>query len=181
MLDNPSNPTPSQVLTAPHTSGSSGAGRLVTTLAAIIAVAGLAFAAGRLTAPMTTATGAGGAGPGAGASGAAGFDQAGDFAPGGAGPGAVAGGGAAALSGTVESVSGSSLTLKTPSGASVTVELSSSTTYHRQTAATGSDVSAGKEVLIQLSTGATSLSAAQPAASGAQPTDRASNVTIAGQ
>ncbi|MGO9179243.1 MAG: hypothetical protein ACLQBX_11345 [Candidatus Limnocylindrales bacterium] len=184
MLDNPSTPTPFQVPTAPRTSGSSGAGRLPTTLAAIIAIAGLGFAAGRLTAPVTTGSGAGGAGPGAGASGVTGFDPTGGFAPsgpGGAGQGAVAGGGAAALSGSVESVSGSSLTLKTPSGASVTVELNSSTTYHRQTAATASDVSAGKEVLIQLSTGATSSSAAQPAASGTQPTVRAGDVTIVGQ
>jgi hypothetical protein len=183
MLDNPSAPTRSQVPTAPRTSGNSGAGRLLTTLAAIIAVAGLAFAAGRLTAPVTTATGAGGAGPGAGAGGAARVGPTGSFAPGGpggAGPGAVAGGGAAALRGTVESVSGSSLTLKTSSGASVTVELNGSTTYHRQTAATASDVSAGKEVLIQLSTGAATSSAA-PAASGAQPTVSAGDVTIVGQ
>jgi len=170
MLDNPNAPAPSQIPTAPRTSGSSGAGRLLTTLAAIIAVGGLAFAAGRLTAPGTTATGAGGAGPGAVVGGAAGFGPSGSFAPG-------APSGSATLSGTVESVAGSMLTLQASSGATVTVELSGSTTYHGQTAATASDVSAGKEVLVQLSTGAASSSTA-PASSGTQPAFTAGDVTI---
>ena len=104
------------------------------------------------------------------------------------------------LAGTVESVSGSSLTLKTSSGSTVTVQLGDSTTYHGQTAATASDVTAGKEVLVQVTTGAASSSGAGSAAaaapsasgtasssaapagvSGTQPTFTAGDVTIVGQ
>ena len=100
----------------------------------LVFVGGLAFAAGRLTAPAAATTGRfpGGLSGPAGAS----------FAPG-TTRGLLDGGMAGAdlsLQGTVESRTGTTLTLKTASGSTVTVDLSSSTTYHQQAASSASAV-----------------------------------------
>jgi hypothetical protein len=115
-------------------------------LAAVVAVAGIAFAAGRLTAPQRTFGlggnfGANGGGTAPGSSPGTGFR--GGF------------GGTLALEGTITSVSADQLTLKLDSGQTVTVPLNAGTAYHRQTAAGAADVASGTKVLVQLQSSAT--------------------------
>jgi hypothetical protein len=111
----------------------------------LIAVGGVAFAVGRVTAPAQAATtrgnfGAGGFGGAAGAgagTGAAGLGR-GGF------------GGGVLVAGTVDSVSGTTMTLKETNGSTVTVNLASTTTYHAQAAATAADVTTGKQVQVEV-------------------------------
>jgi hypothetical protein len=149
----------------------SGAGMLVNVLlglALVVAVGGVAFAAGRATAPASanaagrTGLGQGGQGfNGPAASGAPGRGQ--GF--GGAG-GAGGLGGAVSVQGTVEAIDGSSMTIKLPSGTTVTIGLNGDTTYHTQAAATASDVTSGSTVIVQLQ-GRGFPGGGQPTASGA--------------
>ena len=53
----------------------------------------------------------------------------------------------------LESISGTTMTLKEASGTTVTVTLPSTTTYHAQAAATAADVTAGKQVQVQVALG----------------------------
>jgi hypothetical protein len=152
----------------------SGAGMLVNVLlgaALVVAVGGVAFAAGRATAPAAasaagrTGFGQGGAGAGPGASGAP--------ARGGGFGGAGGAGGAVSIQGTVEAIDGSSMTIKLPSGTTVTIGLNGATTYHSQAPATASDVTSGSTVIVQLAGrggpggGPAASGAPAPAASGA--------------
>lgn len=115
-------------------------------VAAVIAVAGIAFAGGRLTAPAATRTGFnGGNFPGGGA-----FAS---LAPGqtpGQGFRGGFGGGAIALQGTITEVTADHITLKLASGQTIQIPISSDTAYHRETAASATDVQTGTQVLIQL-------------------------------
>lgn len=185
-------PTPAPVRSQ-ASGGSSRGTTLLFALAGLIAVGGVAFAVGRLTAPTATAA------TGRFGTGAAGFrSQFGanaSFAPGEArgflGGGLAGAGGAAdvSLRGTVQSINGNTLTLKTASGSTVTVDLSGSTTYHKQAAASSTDVTAGSQVLVQVQfdragSGAAPLASGAPAggaaplASGAPRTFTASDVTV---
>ncbi len=114
-------------------------------LAAVVFIGGLAFAAGRFTAPAaasTTGTTGFGGFPGAGASGApGGFGGAGGFR---------GLGGAADLRGTVTAVTPTGLTV-TVGQATIEVTTDSSTTYHTQVAGSASDVTVGSTVLVQAS------------------------------
>jgi hypothetical protein len=156
---------------------SSSGGRwlnLVLVVAAAVAIGGVAFAVGRGTA-ATTATTAngpvfGGAFPGGsfvpGASGAPGF-----------GRGGFGGGlGGMTIQGTVESVDGDTLTIKTANGQTITVSTGDSTAYHTQTDATAADVTAGRTVQVQLDGGLTG----RPNASAAPdaPIGTAGSVTV---
>ena len=166
---------------------SSGGGRwlnVVLGVAFAVAIAGVAFAVGRTTAPASAATGAsrggfvGGQFPG------------GSFAPrasgqpgsGRGGFGGAFGGGAGAgltVSGTVVSVSGDTMTLKTASGATIEVATGPSTTYDTQAPASASDVAAGKTVEVQLDiTGGGGFG--RPNASGAPagPAGTANSITV---
>jgi hypothetical protein len=115
-------------------------------VAALVAVAGVAFAVGRVTTPASTAAAnrgtngqAGGqfGGPRAsGATGGAGFGR--GF------------GGAASIQGTVTATSPTSLTISLPNGQSVTFAIDGSTTYNRQTTGSSTDVTTGKQVIVQL-------------------------------
>jgi hypothetical protein len=151
----------------------SGAGMLVNVLlgaALVVAVGGVAFAAGRATAPAAasaagrTGFGQGGAGAGPGASGAPAR---------GGGFGGAGGAGAVSIQGTVEAIDGSSMTIKLPSGTTVTIGLNGATTYHSQAPATASDVTSGSTVIVQLTGrggpggGPAASGAPAPAASGA--------------
>jgi hypothetical protein len=111
-------------------------------IAGAIVFGGAGFAIGRLTAPARTFQGfrAGGGLPGGGFGGGAGDGQGG----GGFGGGFRGGG----LEGTVQSLSGDTLTLKTANGSIVTVNLSGSTTYSREVTGQQSDISAGTTVRI---------------------------------
>jgi hypothetical protein len=116
-------------------------------LGLVVAVGGIAFAAGRLTAPAS-ASAATGNGANGGFAGRFGNNPNASFPVGGgfAGRGA----GAIALEGTVTAVDASGITVQLTSGQSITVGTTSSTTY--QTAATGTstDASVGSSVLVQL-------------------------------
>jgi hypothetical protein len=125
----------------------------------LIAVGGVTFAVGRVTAPAATST--------------RGDIANGGFAIGGTGAGGTGTGGAGfggvLLTGTVSSVSGNTMTLTEASGTTVTVTLPSTTTYHAQAAATVADVTAGKQVQVQITGGfgGPSQPSASPAASPA--------------
>ncbi len=123
-------------------------------VAVVVAVGGVAFAAGRATAPASTTSGRFGNGTG-------GFAGGGNFGPnasgapgrGGFGGAFGAGGGGVTLQGTVTAVASDSITLQLTNGQTITIPTDSSTTYHSQTAATAADVAAGKTVQVQLSGG----------------------------
>jgi hypothetical protein len=111
----------------------------------LIAVGGVTFAVGRMTAPAAAATtrgnfGAGGFGGAAGAGAGAG----------GAGLGRGGFGGGVLVTGTVDSVSGTTMTLKEANGSTVMVNLAGTTTYHAQAAATAADVTTGKQVQVEV-------------------------------
>lgn len=143
---------------------------VVLVLAAIVAVGGVAFAVGRSTAPVAAA-GLRGDGNFAGGN----FPR-GSFAPGQSGaPGGGSGGGFN-LSGTVQSVTGDTLTITTANGQTLEFTLGSDTTYDTKTTATASDVKAGSKVEVQLDFGAGGQPTASTAASG--PIGTARSVTV---
>jgi hypothetical protein len=140
-------------------------------IAALVAVGGIGFALGHLTAPSAAAA--------ANPSGRGGFTRGGAFpslAPGqtfnigqfggGAGRGglgAVTGG----VTGTVQSVTATSITIQESNGTSVTIDLSGNTTYHAAAAASSSDVKVGTSVTVQIDTSALASESPNPSASGA--------------
>ncbi|MEA2519611.1 MAG: hypothetical protein QOF49_1691 [Chloroflexota bacterium] len=124
--------------------GSGGLINLVLGAAVVVAIGGVAFGVGRATAPAAAA-GAGRAGFGA-----AGGGPTASGAPGGFGG---AGGGAASIQGTVTAVAADSITLQLPSGQSITIPTTASTTYHERTAATAADVTSGATVIVQVEGG----------------------------
>ena len=110
----------------------------------LIAVGGVTFAVGRMTAPAVAATTRGGFGNGgAGGTGAGAGAGVGGFGRGGFGGGVL-------VTGTVDSVSGTTMTLKEANGSTVTVNLAGTTTYHAQAAATAADVTTGKQVQVEV-------------------------------
>lgn len=126
---------------------------LMLVIGLFVAVGGLAFAIGRITAPAAAASS--GVVTGAGFPGA-GFGGAG-FAAGGNGTngtnGAAGGFGAAGeliLKGTVAAISPESLTLKLANGTTLVLPLDATTTYHRQDAASPSDVRPGSSVALEV-------------------------------
>jgi hypothetical protein len=164
-------------------------------LALVVAVGGVAFAAGRGTAPPATATGRGvpgggtalGNGSGSGGTGAGASPGAGRF-PGG-GPGGTLGGGllgaggGLSVEGTVVSVTADGLTLRLESGATIEIGRNGQTTYHRQDDGTADDVVAGGTVIVRLSSdfgGRVGGPAASPAPSGssAGPIGTAGDITV---
>ncbi len=150
---------------------------LALALAIAIAIAGIGFAAGRMTAPVSALGAAGSrgfggfggtqlpAGQGNGA-------QGGDGTQGGAGfrggfPGddggfrGILGAGGLSVQGTVQSISGNTLTLQLANGQTIQLSLNGTTTYHSETTASSSDVTTGGTVVVrlQLSRGSTSPTA----------------------
>jgi hypothetical protein len=136
----------------------------------IVALAGIGFAVGRLTAPAATAFGQGRGGqftgngqfngqlPGAGQNG-------GDGTAGGRG---FLGGGGLALTGKVTELTADHVTLQLASGQTVTVTVDGSTTYHQQTSATTADVQSGDTVIVQVQRGAAPGASASPGTGGRQ-------------
>jgi hypothetical protein len=122
-------------------------------VAVVVAVGGVAFAAGRATAPASTGTGRFGAnGQGLAGNGAFGPNASG--APGRSGfGGAFAGGGGLSIQGTVTAVAADSITIQLSSGQTLTIPTDAQTTYHTQAAASASDVTSGSTVIVQLSGG----------------------------
>ena len=149
---------------------SNRSGTVLLAVAGLVAIAGVAFAAGRLTAPPAAAANNGVTRTG-------GFPF-GSFAPGGGfrgggGSGNFPGGGANLarsidVRGQVTAVTPTSITIQTDAGTQVTLPIDSSTTYHTATPATSSSVSVGSTVDVQ--PGAASFtpgSSPNPEASGA--------------
>jgi hypothetical protein len=145
--------------------GHAGAGTLILAVGLFVAVGGVAFAVGRVTAPATSAA-VGGRTFGNGANGGQVFtgDIAlpnGSFAPGASFvPGAdgfrAFGGALGGLSGTVTALTADTLTLQVggASGRTIEIPLSSSTTYHTERPATAADVTVGAEVTVRTERGA---------------------------
>jgi hypothetical protein len=119
--------------------------------AAVLAIAAVAFAVGRNTAPVAAASA---------------FER-GGFAPGGAivrpngsfDPGAAPGrgfafGGGLSIDGTVTAIDSDSVTLRLEDGREMTFALDGSTTYHEATDASGSDVAVGDDVAVKVTPGA---------------------------
>jgi len=143
--------------------------------AGAVAVAGIAFAAGRLTAPAaaaSTATGRfGGLGNGQGFAGRS-------FAPG-AGNGLRGAFGGVGLKGTVTGVTGNTITVKLANGTEIKVQTDTSTTYHQQASGSASDVTSGKSVIVQLQGGGGGFGGG--GGTTTTPTLRASDITVTGQ
>ena len=145
--------------------------RVLLAVGLLVAVGGVTFAVGRATAPAAASTrggfGNGGftnGGTGTGGAGAAGLGR-GGF------------GGGVLVTGTVDSMSGTTMTLKEANGSTVTVNLASATTYHAQAAAIAADVTTGKKVQVQVAIagafgapGASPEAGASPAAGGGTTT-----------
>jgi hypothetical protein len=115
-------------------------------LAIAVAIGGIGFAAGRLTAPASALDAirdgrqfVTGNGPNS---------NGGTFV--GPGDGARAFLGGATIEGTVESIAGDTLTLKLANGSTIQVSLGDATTYHSQAAASSSDVTAGSSVIVRI-------------------------------
>lgn len=116
-------------------------------LAGLIAIGGVAFAVGRMTAPAAAFPGAGGNVN----NGAGGFQppggQNGQGFPGG---GFGGGGGGPSVEGTITTVDGDSLTIQTADGSTVTVNLSGDTSYAQEESASADDLDAGDDVRVQV-------------------------------
>ena len=149
-------------------------------IAAFVAVAGIGFAVGHVTAGGGTAAATGVNG---GRGGLGGFTRGGGFpslAPGqtfdtsqfGGGRGGLGGFGgltgvAGGVTGTVQSITPTSITIQEASGTSVTIDISGNTTYHNAAAASPSDVQVGGTVTVQIDTSALASESPNPSASGA--------------
>jgi len=118
-------------------------------LAAVLAIGGVAFAAGRMTAPA-----------GAGPSFARGLapdgtvvTPDGSFDPNGPRPGGLALDGGIAIDGTVTAVDADTITLKLADGEEMTFKLDDTTAYHEATDAAPSDVAVGDDVSVKVTGG----------------------------
>jgi hypothetical protein len=144
-------------------------------VAAFVAVGGIGFAVGHVTAGSGSATPTSALG---GRGGQAGFGRnIPSLAPGQTlnpaqfGGGRTGGGGlagvASGVTGTVQAVTPTSITIQEASGTSVTIDLSGTTTYHGETSASSGDVKVGTSVTVQIDTSALASAAPNPSASGA--------------
>ena len=177
MTLDPSTTEPPVPLTPAAASRSRSSGRflnIVLGVAVAVAIGGVAFAVGRTTAPVSAATGI------TRGNGGAAFPR-GSFVPGAnGGPTFVRGGfGAPTISGTVESVDGDTITIKTASGQTVKVTTGASTTYHTQAPADATDVKPGSKVDVQVQFDGAG-GAGRPSASDAPtgPIGTAGSVTV---
>ena len=137
---------------------------IVLVIAGAFAIAGIAFAIGRGTAPSALdqlrADGLGGnrgqffVGPGG--QGAPGQGFPGQRDQGGQGGGRlplIGTGGGLAIEGTVESIDGDSMTIKTTDGRSIEVSLDGETSYHTASDASASAVTNGSKVVVRVQPG----------------------------
>ena len=135
-------PTPVTPVVKPKAKGSGRLTNAVLAIAVLVAVAGLAFAGGRATAPASAATG---------------FQPPNGFPAGGPtgsfDPSTLGGGfgrdRTVTLTGTVKSLDGSTLVITAADGTETTIDVSG-TTYHAQAAATAADVTAGDTVHVSV-------------------------------
>ena len=132
-------------------------------VAALVAVGGIGFAVGHVTAPSAAAAG-NGTGTRAFARASLAPGQTFNATRGGAGG---FGGVAAGVSGTVQSIDGSTITILEANGTTATIDLSGSTTYHSEISANASQVAVGSGVTVQIDTAALASQSPAPGASGA--------------
>ena len=123
---------------------------IVLALAALVAVGGLSFAGGRLTAPAAAVTGL----PGTGQRGGQGNGQQGNGQGNGFGNVGRALGAGVAIKGTIAAVAADHITLRLDSGQTLDIPVDTGTTYHRQSSATSADVTTGAPVLVQMGSNA---------------------------
>jgi hypothetical protein len=139
-------------------------------VAALVAIGGIGFAAGRFTAPAAASTGNGNGNLGFGRDGAGRniptLAPGETFNPGQFGGGFARGGATSSVTGTVQSIDSSSITLKLANGSTVTIDLSGNTTYHSETGASAGDVQTGSTVTIEIDTSALASETPNPSASG---------------
>lgn len=126
-------------------------------LAAAVAVGGLAFSIGRISAPAQPGSAARGTGASPGTAGTAGTSS-------------------MTLTGTIESIDGSATTIRTADGSTITVFIDGAT-FHGQAAASASDLASGADVQILLQ-GAGATSSITPAASPGHVILTAADVTL---
>jgi preprotein translocase subunit YajC len=135
-----------------RSNGRAGAGTILLAVGLIVAVGGVAFAVGRVTAPAAAAAGTTRVGGGAygGILGPNG-QPTGSFVPGADGFRAF-GGALGGLTGTVAAITADTLTIQVggASGRTIEVPLSSSTAFHAETPATAGDVTVGAEVTVRV-------------------------------
>jgi hypothetical protein len=120
-------------------------GNILLGVAGLVAIGGIAFAAGRITAPAATASGV--------------FPGGGNFPSGSFDPGAFPGGpqngglgarlGGTTVQGEVTAISDTSITVRLENGSTVDIPLDDSTTYKTATDAAATDVAVGSNVLVQ--------------------------------
>ena len=110
----------------------------VLAIAAMIAIGGIAFAGGRLTAPASASNNLPGFPNG--------FPS-GSFVPGGGITNRGLGG--TTLRGEVTAVSSDSITINLDNGSSITVPLNAQTKYHQSTAGSAADVTVGTQVAVE--------------------------------
>jgi hypothetical protein len=187
----PAMPVPPPVVSAPLKNGSSKRRRdpltLVMFAAAFVAVGGVGFATGRVTAPAAAVTTGSRFGNG-------GNFPTGSFAPGGNGGGLAGGrggfGGGVSVRGTVTEVAADHITIKLANGTTLSIPIDSTTTYHSQAAATAGDVKSGVTVQVEVgaANGAGGGRVTDPNASAApggngfgRSLGTASDITIVGQ
>ncbi len=150
-------------------------GTVLLAVAGLVAIAGIAFAAGRLTAPPAAAAGNTGTTNGGGRFGGI---PGGSFAPGGFRGGGAGGAGGFGVGrgvdirGQVTAVTPTSITVQVDNGSGtptdVTIPLDTQTTYHQATAGSAADVTVGSTVVVQPGTANFAPGASpNPQASGA--------------
>jgi hypothetical protein len=181
-LNQPDEPytTPEEYRPVPSTRGGKGdrpakqdrTTMMLLLIAAFVAIGGIGFAVGHLTAPGAAAaanpSGRGGFGAGRNFPSLAPGQtlNPGGFGRGGGGTGGL-GGVSGGITGTVQSISGTAITIQEANGTSVTIDLSGNTTYHAAAAASPSDVKVGTSVTVQIDTSALASETPNPSASGA--------------
>ncbi len=151
----PINPT----ISTPKPKNRASAGTAILLVGALVAIGGVAFAVGRVTAPAAAAAPAfGGRGNGTGG----GFGPTASGGAGGFGAAFGRGSGGVNVSGTVVSIDANSIQVKLSTGNTVTLNLDSSTTYRTATTGSASDVAPGDTVELGLAVGGRT----NPSASG---------------
>jgi Domain of unknown function (DUF5666) len=135
-------------------------------VAAFVAIGGVGFAVGHVTAPSAAAaanpSGRGGFGGRNFASLAPGQTFNTSQFGGRGGVGGLGGG----VTGTVQSVDGSTMKVQLANGTTVTIDLTGSTTYHGETSAASGDVKVGSSVTVQVDTSALASETPAPGSSG---------------
>jgi hypothetical protein len=140
-------------------------------IAAMVATGGIGFALGHLTAPSGTSGAGAGAQPFASGRGFPGgafpsLAPGQSFNPGQFGNGQTRIGTGGGVSGTVQSVTGSTITILMSDGQSVTIDLTGNTTYHGETSASADQVTIGSTVTVSLDTTVLASAEPNPSASG---------------